>query len=336
VIAAGIVAVLAAGFMLWSWYRYTKAGPLAAETSVVIPKGESVAGIAVRLRDSGVIGSAFEFSVGVQIDRLAHRLRAGEYAFPAHVSMRDAADLIVSGKTVKRRLTIAEGLTTREALKMVSEAGGLEGPMPDPPPAEGTLLPETYFYSYGDSRAGLVRRMRRSMAATVAKLWAGRAPGLAIDTPAQAVILASIIEKETARPEERPRVSAVFQNRLRRGIKLQSDPTVIYALTGGAGEAKRPPTHDDLAVESPYNTYLHAGLPPTPIANPGRASITAALHPTRTDDLYFVADGDGGHVFARTLAEHNRNVARLRRIQHERAPSSGTGAAAAGSAKPAP
>ena len=318
IILAGIVAVIAAGFTLWSWYRYTRPGPLADTVAVVIPKGEGVAGIAVRLRDAGVITSTFEFSVGVQIDLLARRLRAGEYAFPAHVSMRDAAALIASGKTVRRRLTVAEGLTTRAVLEMVSEAGGLDGPLPDPAPAEGTLLPETYFYSYGDSRAALVQRMKRAMNQTVATLWASRAPGLAIDTRAQAVILASLIEKETARPEERAHVSAVFQNRLRQGIRLQSDPTVIYALTGGQGDAKRTLTRDDLAVDSPYNTYVRAGLPPTPIANPGRAAITAALQPQRTDDLYFVADGDGGHVFARTLAEHNKNVARLRRVQRER------------------
>lgn len=317
-IVTAVVVVLVGGFTLWSWHRYTRPGPLTAAATVVIPRGEGVAGIAVRLRKAGVIGNAFEFSVGVQIDHMARRLRAGEYKFPAHVSMREAAALIVSGKTVKHRLTIAEGLTTPEALKLVADAYGLEGPMPNPPPGEGTLLPETYFYSYGDSRAGLLRRMQRSMHAVVAKLWANRAPGLAIHTPAQAVILASMIEKETARPDERARVSAVFQNRLRQGIRLQSDPTVIYALTDGNGEPAHPLTHEDLAVNSPYNTYLHAGLPPTPIANPGRASIRAALHPAATDDLYFVADGDGGHVFARTLAEHNRNVAKLRRMQHGR------------------
>ena len=213
-----------------------------------------------------------------------------------------------------RRLTIAEGITSAEALEEIEHADGLEGAIKETP-AEGSLLPETYSFSWGDSREAMVRRMQKAMSETLEALWQARAPDLALETPEEALVLASIVEKETAKAEERPRVAEVFLNRLRHRMRLQSDPTVVYALTHGKGALGRALTHADLNSGSRYNTYLVDGLPPTPIGNPGKASIMAVLHPAAGDDLYFVADGSGGHVFAKTLAEHNHNVARLRQMQ---------------------
>jgi len=313
-----LIVGLVAGACWWGWDRYTRPGPLAADTILIIPKGSGLAAIARRLEEAGVIGQPLVFRLGVRGDRLARALRAGEYRFPAHISMRAAARLLASGNTIRRRLTVAEGLTTAEVLTLVRRADGLEGRIPATGIGEGSLLPETYFYGWGDSRSDLVQRMREAMAVTLARLWRNRAPDIAIASPREAVILASIIEKETGVNSERARVSAVFHNRLKRGMRLQSDPTVAYALTAGAGLLGRALTRADLAVPSPYNTYENAGLPPGPIANPGLASIEAALNPAKTEELYFVADGTGGHVFARTLAQHNRNVARWRRLQRQR------------------
>lgn len=320
-VALGLFALVAAalaGAAWWGWDRYTAAGPLAGDRTLVIPKGSGLAAIADRLAGAGIIGRPLLFRLGVRYDGLARALRAGEYAFPARISMRAAARLIASGQTVKRRLTVAEGLTTAQVLALVGSAEGLDGPVPSGGIGEGGLLPETYFYEWGDTRSDVVRRMREAMATSLARLWRARGPRLAIASPREAVILASIIERETGLAGERARVSAVFHNRLRRGMRLQSDPTVVYALTAGGGALGRPLTKADLAVDSPYNTYQNAGLPPGPIANPGLAAIAAALNPADTRDLYFVADGDGGHLFARTLAEHNRNVARWRRLQRAR------------------
>jgi UPF0755 protein len=221
--------------------------------------------------------------------------------------------LLREGRTVVRHLTIPEGLTTVEILALLDDAPGLSGDRS--PPAEGTLLPETYNYSWGDSRAGMMARMQKAMAETLAKLWASRAAGLPLATPEAAVTLASLVEKETALAAERPRVAGVFVNRLRLGMRLQSDPTVVYALTAGKGPLGRELTRADLEVPSPYNTYRIDGLPPGPIANPGRAAIAAALQPLASRELYFVADGSGGHAFASTLEEHNRNVTRWRKLQ---------------------
>ena len=311
-----LIAGAGAGGFLWLSGQYEKPGPLTEETTVVVPKGAGVQAIAQTLADAGVIDSPLVFRAGARIQDVDAALRAGEYAFPAGISAADVVALLSSGKTVVRRMTVPEGLTTAQVLELVAETPGLTGSV-GPPPGEGTLLPETYHFSLGDSRADLIARMREAMEAELDKAWAARAPGLPLETPAQAVVLASIIEKETAVDAERRRVAAVFINRLRKDMLLQSDPTTIYAVTAGSGPLNRPLTRKDLAVESPYNTYVSPGLPPGPIANPGSASLAAALNPIESNEFYFVADGTGGHAFARTLEQHERNVARWRKIRDE-------------------
>ncbi len=312
-LSAAAVAIAAAAALI-GHARFTAPGPLARATAIVIAKGSGPAEIARSLAGAGVISDPAVFRLAARLTGRDRTMRAGEYAFPAAVSMAGALALLTSGATVKRRLTVAEGLTTAQVLRLVAAADGLAGDVPASP-GEGVLLPETYFFSFGDGRDDLVRRMRRAMRETLDRLWPLRAPGTAVKTPEQALILASMIEKETAIDTERGRISAVFHNRLRRRMRLQSDPTVVYAIAGGAGPLDRKLTRRDLAVDSPYNTYRVRGLPPGPIANPGRASIRAALDPGDGDELYFVADGSGGHVFATTLGEHNRNVARWRRLR---------------------
>lgn len=313
ILALIAVVTVLAGF-LYLREQYRSPGPLQAEKAVVIERGMSVAGIADLLRREGIIESPRVFRLGLRYENIYHSLKAGEFAFPPRVSMQQAGAVIAFGKPVIRRLTIAEGLTTNQVLQAVRAADGLTGDVSDGVAAEGALLPETYFYSWGDSRMGLVNRMRTAMKETVMRLWPKRRPSIRLERPEDAVILASIIEKETGVDGERARISSVFHNRLRLGMRLQSDPTVVYAIAGGEGALGRALTRADLAVDSPYNTYSAFGLPPGPIANPGVASIEAALNPGDGDELYFVADGTGGHAFAKTLAGHNRNVARYRRF----------------------
>ncbi|MBT6096092.1 MAG: endolytic transglycosylase MltG, partial [Rhodospirillaceae bacterium] len=244
-------------------------------------------------------------------------LRAGEYAFPAALSPAEAARILQSGRTVQRRVTFAEGLTRAEVASTLAAAAGATGAV-GPLPQEGWLLPETYHYAFGDSREALLKRMNDAMVALADKLWSERAPDLPIKSVHEAVILASIVEKETGVASERPRVAAVFINRLRLGMRLQSDPTVVYGLTFGEKPLGHGLTRADLQSRTPYNTYLIKGLPPTAIANPGRAALESVLHPADSKDLYFVADGTGGHAFARTLKGHNANVAKWRRIERAR------------------
>jgi UPF0755 protein len=314
------VAVLAGGAAGW-WFdrEFRSPGPATEGVTVVIPSGASVAAIAQQLESAGIVEKAWLFRWGVRAFGRDRPLQAGEYRFDPHMSPSAVMLLLAEGRQVQRRLTIPEGLTNREVLALVAAADALSGNVPSASryQEEGAFLPETYFYAYGDDRAELLDRMEDEMRTTLAQLWEARAPELPFDTPKAALTLASIIEKETSLAAERPRIAGVFVNRLERGMALQSDPTVIFALTSGEAPLGRRLTYDDLEIDNPYNTYLYPGLPPSPIANPGRDAIAAALNPMATEELYFVADGTGGHAFAKTLTEHNENVARWRALRDQ-------------------
>ena len=292
-------------------------GPLQATKTVVIPRGAGPVTMAKVLQEEGVIAHTRLFRIALMIDPAPKPIKAGEYEIPARTSMEALVDILQSGKVVQRRLTVPEGVTTAEVLELVRKTEALTGEI-TLDVKEGDLLPETYFYSRDDTRDGLLSRMKEAMEKTLDAAWRKRAPGLPLANRREALVLASIVEKETALPAERARVAAVYINRLRRRMKLESDPTTIYGLTGGKTPFNRELTRADLQSTSPYNTYVVAGLPPGPICNPGRASIVAATNPARDRSIYFVAYGQGGHVFALTLPEHNRNVTRWREIQRER------------------
>ena len=289
-------------------------GPLGASKRIVIPRGAGPATMAKMLKDEGVLDHAGLFRVALMVDPSPKPIKAGEYEIPAHASMQALVELLQSGKVVQRRLTVPEGTTTTEIVELLRKTDTLTGEI-TLDVKEGDLLPETYFYSRNDTRDGVLLRMKEAMEKTVDEAWRKRAAGLPITNRREVVILASMIEKETALPAERQKVAAVFVNRLRIKMKLESDPTTIYGITGGKGTLGRDLTRADLQSPSGYNTYVVPGLPSGPICNPGRASIMAATGPASRDrSLYFVADGQGGHAFAINVYEHNRNVARWKEI----------------------
>lgn len=326
VVVIGILAI--GGGIFFAKSRFDSASTLDTARTFAVARGSGLGAIADELVKDGLIDTKWLFVLGVWMSNQTSSLKAGEYLIPAHASMRDIMDTMVTGKGILYAVTIPEGLTSQQIVDRLKADDVLTGDIKQIPP-EGSLLPETYKFTRGDTRQNIIDRMERDRDRALADVWGRRAPDLPIATPAELVALASVVEKETALSDERSRVAAVFINRLKLNMRLQSDPTVIYGMFGGAGKPSDfTLTRKDLETPTPYNTYVIPALPPGPIANPGRASLEAVANPSRTRDLYFVADGSGGHAFAQSYEEHLRNVARWRDLQANK----GAADAAAGEA----
>lgn len=298
-------------------HQYLSEGPLTEPKMVLIERGSGVSVIAEKLEKEGVVQHGFLFKIAA---RFGESLKAGEYEFLPQTPMAEVIRQMQEGEVFDRKITIPEGYTSWQIVQILNAREELTGEI-QKIPAEGTLMPNTYHFVAGEDRNAILKRMQEATIKAVNDLWETRAKNLPIKTKAEALILASIIEKETGVAEERERVAGVFVNRLRKGMPLQTDPTVIYAITKGKiqmegnGPLGRRLLRKDLKFDDPYNTYVYSGLPPGPIANPGYDSIKAALNPEDNDYIFFVADGTGGHLFAKTYAEHNRNVANWRKIR---------------------
>jgi UPF0755 protein len=292
-------------------------GPLKEDKVVNIPARAGKRDIADVLQREGVIDvNPWLFIGGVFAMKASSDLKPGEYSFQKNASLRDVIATIVEGKVVQHAVTIPEGLTSEQIVAKLSDNDMFTGSVREIP-REGTLLPETYKFPRGTTREQVIQRMQQAQKRVLAEIWERRSPDVPIKSPEQLVTLASIVEKETGKADERSRVAAVFANRLRQKIKLQSDPTIIYGLVGGKGTLGRPIKRSEIAQPSPYNTYVIDGLPPGPISNPGRASLEATANPARTRDLFFVADGTGGHSFTETYDQHQKNVAKLRAMEKQ-------------------
>jgi UPF0755 protein len=328
IVIIGIVAI--GGGVFAAKMQFERPGSLDQARPVTVEFGGGLGAIADQLQKDGVISSKWLFVAGVMLARQQGALKAGEYLIPAHASMHDVMESMVAGKGILYTISIPEGLTSQQIVDRLKSEDILTGDIAETPP-EGSLLPETYKVPRGATRESVLANMRRERDRVVADVWQRRAQDLPIQTPEQLVVLASVVEKETALADERSRVAAVFVNRLRLNMRLQSDPTVIYGMFGGEGKPNGfMLSRADLEKQSPYNTYVVAGLPPGPIANPGRASLEAVANPSRTRDLFFVADGSGGHAFAESYEAHLKNVSRWRDI------SANSGAAAAAGETTAP
>jgi UPF0755 protein len=307
----GLIAVL---------HKLREPGPLAAEKIVYIAPHSDVPEILAQLERDGVIDNPMLMNIALVIEGVRGKLKPGEYAFKQNASLREVMDELVNGRQILHGVTIPEGLTTEQIVSRLRESDFLAGDMAELP-KEGALLPETYKVARGYPRAKLLLKMQEDQRKLLDQIWARRNPDLPVKTPYELVTLASIVEKETGKADERPRVAAVFVNRLRKGMRLQSDPTIVYGLVGGRATLGRGILRSEVEKWTPYNTYAVDGLPPGPIANPGRAALEAVANPSRTQEYYFVADGTGGHVFAETLEQHSRNVQRWRQIEKDRASS---------------
>ena len=310
-----VLSIAAAAVLFIGRQRFEAPGPLAEDKMVNIPRGLGIRDIADLLQREGVIDQPYVFMGGVIALKARGELKYGEYQFTKNSSVADVVDTITEGKVIQHAVTVPEGLTSEQIVARLLENDGLAGQIKEIP-REGTLLPETYRFTRGMTREQIIQRMQQAHRRVLQEVWERRMQDLPVKTPEQLVTLASIVEKETGRPDERTRVAAVFVNRLKSRMRLQSDPTIIYGLTGGKGSLGRPILKSEIEQPTPYNTYVVDGLPPGPIANPGRASLEAAANPARTKELYFVADGTGGHIFSENYTEHQKNVARLRGIEH--------------------
>jgi UPF0755 protein len=312
-----LVLIVVGGALVVGKGRFEAPGPLQEDKVVTIPPRSGIMDIADLLTREGVMDAhRLVFIGGVFALNARSELKAGEYLFPKGASVKDVVETIVEGKVVQHQLTIPEGLTSEQIVARLLESDILSGNVKDVP-REGSLLPDSYHFNRGFTREQMIQRMRQAQDRLVREVWERRNPDLPLKTPDQLVILASIIEKETGKPEERTRIAAVLTNRLKQKMKLQSDPTIIYGLVFGKGTLGHPLTKSEIAQPTPYNTYIIDGLPPGPIANPGRGAIEAAANPARTKELFFVADGTGGHAFAETYDQHLKNVARLRALEGE-------------------
>lgn len=296
----------------FGFYQLKQPNGLSQEVGFVVEKGASVRQIAADLKRENIINSPLIFRIVCRALGVDKKLRAGEYLIAPKSNVLEVADKLLRGEVFYRKITFPEGLTSAQIREILEREENLSGDITVEMP-EGSILPETYTFSKGDSRNSVVAQAQKAMRKFVEKLWYEQAVDFLQDEK-QLLVLASIIEKETGVPEERFDVAAVFVNRLKKGMMLQTDPTVIYAITKGEKDLGRPLLKKDLEFESPYNTYLNYGLPPAPICNPGKAAIEAAVSPSDVDYLYFVASGHGGHRFANSLSKHNENVAEYRKI----------------------
>src|SRR5881227_2290500 len=313
-----ILVIALAGGLAWSFgkHKFEAAGPLDREKIVNIPKGLGLRDIADLLARENVIDQPWVFIGGVLVLKAKDELKYGEYKFGKQITLRETIETIVEGKVVQHAFTIPEGLTSEQIVARLAEVDFLSGNIREIP-KEGTLLPETYNFPRYTTREQAIQRMQNAHRRVVQEIWERRSPDVPVKTPEALVTLASIVEKETGRPDERSRVAAVFINRIRQRMKLQSDPTIIYGLVGGKGTLGRPIMRSEIEQPTPYNTYVVEGLPPGPIANPGRASLEATANPARTKEIFFVADGTGGHAFAENLQQHQQNVAKLRQFEQQ-------------------
>ena len=340
IITIVLMLLIGAGATYYYGMRTLEApGPLQQDKVVNIPQRQGKRDIADTLTREGVIDvNPWVFIASVFSLKASSELKPGEYEFKKSASLRDVIGTMVEGKVVQHAVTIPEGLTSEQIVARLTNNDIFTGTVHEIP-REGTLLPETYKFPRGTTRDQAIQRMQQAQKRVVAEIWERRSPDLPLKSPEELVTLASMVEKETAKPDERSRVAAVFVNRLKQKIRLQSDPTIIYGLVGGKGTLGRPIKRSEISQPTPYNTYVINGLPPGPISNPGRASLEAAANPARTRDLYFVADGTGGHIFSETYDQHQKNVAKLRlmekQIQNDTAEPAEESAAPAANAPPA-
>jgi UPF0755 protein len=330
-----ILAIGAAVAYQYGKHRIEAQGPLDRDKIVNIPKGLGLREIADLLARESVIDQPMVFIGSVLVLKAKDDLKFGEYKFTKQITLRETIDVIVEGKVIQHAFTIPEGLTSEQIVARLAEVDFLAGNIREIP-KEGTLLPETYNFPRGTTREQAIQRMQQMHRRALQEIWERRSAEVPVKTPEALVTLASIVEKETGRADERSRVAAVFVNRIRQRMKLQSDPTIIYGLVGGKGTLGRPIMRSEIEQQTPYNTYVIEGLPPGPIANPGRASLEATANPARTKELFFVADGTGGHAFAENLGQHQINVTKLRQFEQQARGAAATPDRANAFAEPAP